>query len=138
MKIGGRLVTFFSYYRLLLKNWVFIYFLSSKQFLHWKSVEMSWTAARFWKILSYWFFFFKKLQNYRRQLPNGSFDRKFYAENGTFFDKVNMWWDMTSYALLFMYDVTKSLKMRKWRHISSHAHFIKKCPVTLIFFIRMS
>ena len=40
---------------------------------------------------------------------------------------------MTSYVILFMYDVTKSLKMRKSRHISSHVHFIKKCPVITFF-----
>ena len=40
---------------------------------------------------------------------------------------------MTSYVILFMYDVTKSLKMRKWRHISSHVSFIEKCPVITFF-----
>ena len=43
---------------------------------------------------------------------------------------------MTSYVILFMYDVTKSLKMRKWRHISSHVHLIKKCPVITFFSIK--
>ena len=43
---------------------------------------------------------------------------------------------MTSYVIFFVYDVTKSLKMRKWRHISSYVHFIKKCPVTTFFSIK--
>ena len=95
-----------------------------------KSAEISRTAPWFSKTLSHWKFFFEKFQNSRRELPNGSFP------NGTFFDEGNMWWDMTSYVILFVYDVTKSLKMRKWRHISSHVHFIKKCPVITFFSIK--
>ena len=54
--------------------------------------------------------FVENFQNYRRQFPKSSFDREFNTEklyNGTFFDKMNMWRDMT-----YDYDVTNSLKMR--------------------------
>ena len=45
---------------------------------------------------------------------------------------------MTPYLIFFMYDVTKSLKMRKWRHISLLVQFIKKCPVITFSSIKFS
>ena len=118
------------------QNLILLSFVSSKPFSDGKSVEISRTGPRFSKTIPHWIFFFEKFQNYRRELANSSFDRKFHTEklyNGTFFDKINMWGDMASYVILFMYDVTKSLKIIKWRHIFSHVHFMKKCPVIKFF-----
>ena len=44
-----------------------------------------------------------------------------------------MWRDITSNKFLFIYDVTKSLKMRLKRRNFSNVHFIKKCLVIRIF-----
>ena len=50
------------------QNLIFLYIVSSKPFSDFR---------KFFPIEN---FFFEKFRNYRRELPNGSFDRKFYTE----------------------------------------------------------
>ena len=110
------------------QNLILLTFVSSKPLSDWKSVEFSRTASRFLKILPHWNFFSNNFKIILESSQTAHSILTFFLKNfktGHFY-QVNMWWDMTSYVILFLNDVTKSLKRRKWRHISSQVHFIKK------------
>ena len=113
---------------------IILYFVSSKLFSDWKSVKISLTAPRYSKILLHWIIFFKKFQNYRRELANSSFAWQFYTEkiyNGPFFDKVNIWEDITSFVILSIYDVTESRSVLLVFPISNSQPFLNSVGVYL-------